>query len=67
MEVDHNTAIYILELRTHDISTVPGSEGLYSPNWSPDGNIIVAKTSYDHKLVVYGCAARRWSDRGEIV
>jgi hypothetical protein len=29
--------IYILDLATHHVSTLPGSEGFFSPQWSPDG------------------------------
>jgi serine/threonine protein kinase/Tol biopolymer transport system component len=32
--------IYILDLATHHVSTLPGSEGLFSPQWSPDGRFI---------------------------
>ena len=32
--------IYILDLATHQVSTLPGSEGLFSPQWSPDGRFI---------------------------
>jgi len=28
-------AIHLLDLKTRPISTVSGSEGLYSPRWSP--------------------------------
>ena len=34
--------VNILDLRTHKVSVVPGSEGLYSAHWSPDGRYIAA-------------------------
>jgi Tol biopolymer transport system component len=38
--------IYTIDLRTHEISTIPGSQGLWSPRWSPDGKKIVADQYY---------------------
>jgi Tol biopolymer transport system component len=37
-----SAAIHILDLRTQQVSTVPGSEGLFQPHWSPDGRYIAA-------------------------
>ena len=31
------SAIRILDVRTHQVSTLPGSKGFFSPRWSPDG------------------------------
>src|SRR5947208_6406203 len=31
------TAIHVLDMKTHQVSTLPGSEGLYSPRWSLTG------------------------------
>jgi Tol biopolymer transport system component/DNA-binding winged helix-turn-helix (wHTH) protein len=36
------TGVYILDLNTRQISSLPGSQGLFSPRWSPDGNYIAA-------------------------
>lgn len=38
----NNPVIQILDLNTHQISTIPGSERLFSPRWSPDGRYIAA-------------------------
>ena len=37
-----DVTINILDLRTHKVSIVPGSERLFSPHWSPDGRYIAA-------------------------
>jgi Tol biopolymer transport system component len=37
-------AIHVLDLKTRQVSLLPGSERLYSPRWSPDGRYIVAIT-----------------------
>jgi len=36
--------VEVLELKSRKLSTLPGSDGLYSPRWSPDGRYIVAFT-----------------------
>ena len=36
--------IHILRLKTHQLSDVPGSEGLWRARWSPDGRYIAALT-----------------------
>jgi eukaryotic-like serine/threonine-protein kinase len=47
------TAIGVLDMKTHQVSTLPGSEGLYSPRWSPDGRYIVATTADAQSVVLY--------------
>lgn len=56
------TAIEIVDLKTHRVSTVPGSEGLYSPRWSPTGCCLVALPADSHKLVLYDFSTGRWED-----
>src|SRR4029077_10973195 len=34
--------IRILDLKTRQVTTIPGSDGKYSPRWSPDGRYLVA-------------------------
>jgi Tol biopolymer transport system component/DNA-binding winged helix-turn-helix (wHTH) protein len=38
-------AIHIIDLQSHRLSEVPGSEGLFSPRWSPDGRFLLALTA----------------------
>jgi Tol biopolymer transport system component len=54
--------LYIMDLKTHEISTVPGSEGLWSPRWSPDGKSIVALNHATHSLMIGEIGARKWSE-----
>jgi serine/threonine protein kinase/Tol biopolymer transport system component len=42
----------MLDAKTHRISRLPGSEGLWSPRWSPDGNYIAA-FSPESDLMLY--------------
>ena len=53
-------AIQILDLRTHTITPVPGSEGLFSPRWSPDGRYIAAISLDQRRLMLFDVAARSW-------
>jgi len=41
-EASGAVAVHLFDLRTHEISTLPGSEGYWSPRWSPDGRYIAA-------------------------
>jgi Tol biopolymer transport system component/DNA-binding winged helix-turn-helix (wHTH) protein len=54
--------IYTMDLRTREISTVPGSEGLWSPRWSPDGKRIVALNRKMSALMIYDIPSGKWSE-----
>jgi hypothetical protein len=41
---------------------VPGSEGLYSPRWSPDGRSIAALSVDGTRLGLFDLASGRWRD-----
>ena len=45
--------IHLLDLKTNQTSLLPGSQGLYSPHWSPDGRYIAAQSADDSKLSLY--------------
>lgn len=53
-------SIYILDLKTRQLETLPHSEGLFSPRWSPDGRYIVAITLDQSKLMVFDTATQTW-------
>ena len=55
------TGIYILDLKMHKVSTLPGSDGMYSPRWSPDGRYIVASPSDSRSLTIYNFTTQKWS------
>jgi Tol biopolymer transport system component/predicted Ser/Thr protein kinase len=61
-ENDNASAIYILDLKTHKVSTVPGSEGFFSPRWSPDGQYFAAQTNDVQKLVCFDFKTKKWTD-----
>ncbi len=55
------TAIHVLDLKTRQVSTLPGSDGLFSPRWSPDGQYIVALPANSVGLRLYDFKTRKWS------
>ena len=58
---DNNSAIRALDLHTHQVSTLPGSRGMYSPRWSPDGRYIVAMPEDSLSLVLFDFQTQKWS------
>jgi DNA-binding winged helix-turn-helix (wHTH) protein/Tol biopolymer transport system component len=55
-------AIYMLNLTSKEISKLPGSDGLYSPRWSPDGRYVVAMPLDEKKLVLFDFTTQQWKD-----
>ena len=56
------TEVRILNMNTKQSSTVPGSEGMFGPRWSPDGRYIVAQSSNSRKTFLYSFESQKWSE-----
>jgi Tol biopolymer transport system component/DNA-binding winged helix-turn-helix (wHTH) protein len=57
-----NNPIWIDDLRTGRVSTLPGSVGLFSPRWSPDGRYICALHSgRPFKLMLFDFTTQQWT------
>jgi Tol biopolymer transport system component len=56
--------IHLYDLQTHQVLDVPGSEGLWTSRWSPDGRYIAAQTIADRSLMLYDVAEKRWRPLG---
>jgi serine/threonine protein kinase/Tol biopolymer transport system component len=55
--------IQLVDMKTRLASTLPGSTGLFSPRWSPDGRYLVASTvEGSKKLMLYDFRTQKWSE-----
>ena len=54
----------VMDLKTRQVTTIPGSEGKFSPRWSPDGRYLAALDleNLSTKLFLYDFQTGRWSD-----
>lgn len=62
---DGPRALQILDLKSNTLSTVPGSEGWFSPRWSPDGRYIAALSLDERKLSLYDTSLHTWKTIAE--
>ena len=51
----------LLDLTTHQVQQLPGSDNLFSPRWSPDGRWIAALSIDQTQLVLYDVQSHSWS------
>jgi Tol biopolymer transport system component len=61
---DPKRGIQRLDLKTHAVSTIPGSEGLFSPQLSPDGRYVAAFPTNASKLMLYDLKTGQWHETG---
>jgi Tol biopolymer transport system component len=61
-DVAGRRAIKLVDLKTHRVSSVPGSEGLFSPRWSPDGKYLAALSQDSLKLMFFDFKDQKWSE-----
>ena len=59
-----SAAIRILDVQTGKVSPLDGSQGLFSPRWSPDGRYLAAMTSDSSKLMLFDFEIRNWKQIG---
>ena len=61
--------IELLNLETKQSSLVPESKGLLAPEWSANGQYILAKASDDHRVMIFDVRKKEWSElaHGELV
>src|SRR5262249_41927349 len=55
------TSIRMLDLASHQVTTLPESAGKFSPSWSPDGQFIKADSLDIHSLYLFDVKTQRWS------
>jgi serine/threonine protein kinase/Tol biopolymer transport system component len=64
--VTNTIRVNIVDLRTRAISTVPGSEGIFSPHWSPDGRYLAALAGGGEALMLFAFKDRKWLELAHI-
>jgi len=52
--------IYLYDLRAGKTTEVPGSEGLFSPRWSPDGRYVVAMAAHLQGMSLLDTTTSKW-------
>jgi eukaryotic-like serine/threonine-protein kinase len=55
-------ALKVLDLATRKVSIMPGSEGYYIGQWSPDGKYMIAAAQNPSRLVLYTVKSGTWKD-----
>jgi len=59
-DVTHPLRLFLLDVSAKTIEAIPGSEGLYSPSWSGNGEYIAALDSKSNRLMLYTVASGKW-------
>jgi Tol biopolymer transport system component/DNA-binding winged helix-turn-helix (wHTH) protein len=52
--------LHLFNLKTREVTAVPGSEGLFSPRWSPDGQYLAAFRVGGGGLMLYDFNSQNW-------
>ena len=60
--ITEDSSIQLLDLNSKQVSIIPGSQGLYSPRWSPDGRYLAALPVNQKKIVIFDFKTQTWSD-----
>ncbi len=59
-------AIHIYDFDNGQVSTVPGSEGLFSPRWSPDGRYLAAMSLDSQRLMLFDWEKEDWQELARV-
>ena len=64
----NDRTIHLLDLQTRQSSVLPGSQGFFSPRWSPDGRYVAAiPVAPQDRIVLYDFKTNRWSDLAKVI
>ena len=55
-------SIQVLDLNSRQVSTLPGSENVYAPRLSPDGQRLAALSSDSKKLLMFDFQTQKWTN-----
>jgi eukaryotic-like serine/threonine-protein kinase len=59
---DPSSAIHILDLGSKKVSDLPGSQGLYSPRWSPDNRFVAAFSGDSKTILLFDFKTQKWTE-----
>jgi Tol biopolymer transport system component/DNA-binding winged helix-turn-helix (wHTH) protein len=59
---DSTSTIRVLDLTTRQVSTLAGSQGFFSPRWSPDGRYVAALTADTSSLHLFNFQSEKWTE-----
>jgi len=58
--IEGHRPIMLFDLMSHQFSTLPGSQGIWAPRWSPNGRYIVALSPDEKKLLLFDFRTNQW-------
>lgn len=61
-----SASIQMVDLKTGRVSALPGSEGMWSPRWSPNGRFIAGLSASDWKIMLYDFQTRKQSELSSV-
>jgi serine/threonine protein kinase/Tol biopolymer transport system component len=66
--LDPSSLVRVFDFTTHAITTLPGSQGLFSSRWSPDGRYVAALSADLTRLLLFEIQTQRWTElvKGEL-
>jgi Tol biopolymer transport system component len=56
------SAILLLDLSAQKVTTLPGSQGLFAPRWSPNGRYVAALTSDFSTFLLFDFETQKWTE-----
>jgi len=58
---DKEINIRLIDLKTHAVEVVPGSEGIFSPRWSPNARYIAALSPDSTNVLLFDYQTKKWT------
>jgi dipeptidyl aminopeptidase/acylaminoacyl peptidase len=59
-------SIHVVDMKSGRISALPGSEGMWSPRWSPNGRFIAGLSVSGFKVVLYDIQTQKQSELSSV-
>jgi len=63
---NQGSAVFVMDLETRKARKLPGSDGLFSPRWSPRGRYIAAIPLDSLKLMLFDLETQKWTELAKI-